>query len=97
MTKSAIAAAAILVLCSFTGTASADSLQSRVMLTLGQAIAAQGNAALVQIRRDLKDSALKTIEPFLPPASDAVESGPSGESESTAEAPAPTPLAQRLL
>jgi len=96
MTKSAIAAAAVLVLCSFTGSASADSLQSRVVLTLSQAIAAQGNAALVQIRHDLKASALKTIEPFLPRAGDSSEANAATES-SPAEAPAPTPLAQRLL
>lgn len=88
MTKSTFAAAA-LVLCSFAGNAAAaDALPSRAAATLGQVIATQGNAALLQIRRDLKESALKTIEPFLPQPDDSTES-------SDADRPAETPVAQR--
>lgn len=87
MTKSTLAAAA-LVLCSFTGTAAADTLQSRAAVSLGQAIAAQGNLALIQIRREIKQSALKTIEPFLPAPDDSKESR-------GADQPARTPVAQR--
>ncbi len=90
MTKSTLAAAAVLVLCSFTGAASADSLQSRAIVTLGQAIAAQGNVALVQMKRDLKKSALKTIEPFLPKPDDSNESA-------NADEPAKAPVSQRWL
>jgi hypothetical protein len=88
MTKSALAAAATaLVLCGFPGSvASADTLPSRVAASLGQVIAAQGNAALMQIRNDLKKSALKTIEPFLPKPDDSAES---------ADTPAATPVARR--
>ena len=91
MTKSTLAAAA-LVLCSFAGNAgtatAADAMPSRAVATLGQVIAVQGNAALQQIRRDLKKSALKTIEPFLPKPDDSTES-------SDADKPAETPVAQR--
>ncbi len=68
MTKSTLAAAA-LVLSSFSGAAiPAEGLPFRAAAALGQAIAAQGNVALAQIRRELQQSALKTIEPFLPSA-----------------------------
>ena len=87
MTKSTFAAAA-LVLCTFTGTAAADSLQSRAVVSLSQAIAAQGNLALIQIRREIKQSALKTIEPFLPAPDDSKDS-------SDDDKPAKTPVAQR--
>jgi hypothetical protein len=70
MTKSTLAAAA-LVLCSFSGAAiPAEGLPSRAAAALGQVIAAQGNLALAQIRREIQQSALKTIEPFLPSAGD---------------------------
>jgi hypothetical protein len=68
MTKSTLAAAT-LVLCTFSGAAiPAEGLPSRAVVALGQAIAAQGNIALAQIRRELRQSGLKTIEPFLPSA-----------------------------
>ncbi len=66
MTKSTLAAAA-LALCAFTGTASAaDTLQSRAMSALSVAIASQGNAALIQIREEIRQTALEAIKPFLP-------------------------------
>jgi hypothetical protein len=62
---SAIAATA-LVLCAFTGSASAaDPQTKRAVTALGMAIAAQGDAALVQIRRELRESALAAMKPFL--------------------------------
>ena len=77
MTKSTLTAAA-LVLCTFSGAAiPAEGLPSRAVVVLGQAIAAQGNVALAQIRRELQQSALKTIEPFLPSAAAADESDKS--------------------
>jgi len=66
MTKSTLAAVA-LALCSFTGTASAnDILQSRAISALGDAIASQGNAALIQIRQEIRQTALDAVKPFLP-------------------------------
>ncbi|MGH8441449.1 MAG: hypothetical protein ACRETF_00945 [Nevskiaceae bacterium] len=67
MNKSTLTAAA-LALCAFTGTATADSLPSRAVSALGSAIAAQGNAALIQIRKEVKASALQAIKPLLPEA-----------------------------
>jgi hypothetical protein len=88
MNKSILAAAA-LALCSVTGSAGAGDSMSlmsgRAVSALGVVIAHQGNAALNQIRRDLKESALKTIEPFLPkPSQDAAD-----------DEPAETPVATR--
>ncbi len=81
MTKSTLAAAA-LVLSSFSGAAiPAEGLPTRAAVALGQAIAAQGNVALAQIRRELQQSALKTIEPFLQSAgNDPDESTDAGAS-----------------
>ncbi len=85
MTKSTLAAAA-LVLCSFPGAAiPAEGLPSRAAVALGQVISAQGNAALAQIRRELQHSALKTIEPFLPSAGEDTDES-TGESTDKATA-----------
>jgi len=82
MTKFILAAAA-LALCTFTGTAAAnDNLPTRAASALGAAIASQGNAALVQIRQELKESALEAIKPFLP------EPKKAQDPEQPAEAPA---------
>ncbi|MGQ0585822.1 MAG: hypothetical protein ACT4PK_01280 [Gammaproteobacteria bacterium] len=67
MNKSTVAIAT-LALCAFTGTATADSLSSRAATTLGAVIAAQGNAALVQIRKEIAVSALTAVKPLLPEA-----------------------------
>ena len=105
MNKSFLAVAA-LTLCSVTGSAGAGNpLSTRAVSALGIAIASQGNAALIQIRRELQDSALKTIEPFLPWAgkdTDETTDKSTAESkvadESTnADPPAETPLALRWL
>jgi len=96
-----IFAAAALTLCSIPGSVGAGdySLPGRAVSALGMVIASQGNAALVQIRRELQDSALKTIEPFLPQAGDseASDANPGATESSDARAPAETPLSQRLL
>ena len=78
--------AAALVLCSLAIPASAsDSLSSRAVTALGAAIASQGDAALVQIRRELQASAREALKPFLPEAK-----------KSPAQPhPAETPVAQR--
>jgi hypothetical protein len=66
MNKLALAAAA-LALCSLSGAAQADdSLSSRAVTVLGIAIASQGDAALVQIRRELAQSAVEAMKPFRP-------------------------------
>lgn len=86
MNRTSTLAAAALVLCAFSGTASAaDSGPGRAMTALSVVIANQGNAALVQIRRELAESALDAMKPFLPQAEKAPES----------PQPARTPVAQR--
>ena len=74
MNRTALAAAA-LALCAVTGNAAAadrTELVTTMMTAAGHAIAAQGNAALVQIRKELKQSALASIKPYLPaPQKDA--------------------------
>jgi hypothetical protein len=85
MSHKATLAAAALVLSTFSGLASADSLSTRAVGTLGNVIASQGNAALVQIKRELKESALQAMKPFLPDFAPAPSPAP----------PAKTPVAQR--
>lgn len=46
--------------------AAQESLPARAVALLGEAIAAQGNAALVQLRDELKRDLLKHIQPYLP-------------------------------
>jgi len=90
MNKSILAAAA-LALSTLPGSVGAGGLLgTHSVSALGVVIASQGNAALVHIKREWKQSALKTIEPFLPEPNDSNES-------SDAEEPAETPVAQRLL
>ena len=84
MNRKATLAATVLVLGTFSGIASADSLPTRAANALGAVIASQGNAALAQIRRELKESALEAMKPFLPEA-------PAPEPQT----PAKTPVAQR--
>lgn len=65
--KKSIAAAIVLGLATFSGSAAAnDDLRTRLMVSAGAAIAAQGNAALAQIREELKDSLMDQIKPYLP-------------------------------
>ena len=42
-------------------------------LTVGQAIASQGNAALLAIRADIKAAALRAVKPMLPAAARATK------------------------
>lgn len=77
--------AAALALSAFSGMASADSLPTRAAGALGTVIASQGNAALLQIKRELRESALQAVKPFLPDVAPAAEPAP----------PAETPVAQR--
>jgi hypothetical protein len=83
--KSAIAVAAALVLCTVTGSSSAgDSFPSRALgaravNALGVVIARQGDAALVQIRRELAESAREAMKPFLPEPEQAAEQPLSAE------------------
>lgn len=84
MNKISLAAAA-LALAGLTGTASAsDSLPSRAVTAFGVAVASQGDAALAQIRRELAQSALEAMQPFLPKPQKAPEHSP----------PDPAPAAQ---
>ena len=63
----------------------AESLQARTVNAIGAAIAAQGDAALVQIGRELKESALEAMKPFLPDPAQATDPAKTAE----------TPVAQR--
>jgi hypothetical protein len=74
MNRKATLAVVALALCSITGSTSAnDSLSSRAIGALGMAIASQGDAALNQIRRELEQSALAAMKPFLPKPEQAPE------------------------
>ena len=68
MTKSFQIAAALALSLAATSPANADEgLALRLAMSAGSAIAAQGNAALAEIRRELKDTlADHLIKPFLP-------------------------------
>lgn len=82
--KATLAAAAALSM--FSGVVSAtDSLPSRAVGALSVAIASQGNAALLQIRRELKESAREAMKPFLP----------NDRRAPAQQSPAPAPAAQR--
>jgi hypothetical protein len=48
-----------------------ESMVARAASAVGMVIAAQGNAALVQIRHDVKDSLAEKLKPFLPQAAPA--------------------------
>lgn len=63
----------------FAGTAAADEgIATRTAVAVGHIIAAQGNAALVEIRRELKDALLEQVKPLLPkPAPEAQPAAPA--------------------
>jgi hypothetical protein len=83
---STLAAATALALCAFAGTASAaESLPTRAVGAIGAVIAAQGDAAIIQIGIEFTQSALEAMKPFLPEPAPATD---------TAQ-PAATPVAQR--
>ena len=50
----------------FAAPAAADDITTRTAVAVGQAIAAQGNAALVEIRDEIKHALLQQIKPLLP-------------------------------
>ena len=60
------AALVALAFAAFAAPAAADDITTRTAIAVGQAIAAQGNAALVEIRQELKDALLEQIKPLLP-------------------------------
>ena len=64
--KSTLAAAA-LTLSLLAPAAQAETLHAEG-LTVGQAIASQGNAALLAIRADIEAAALRAVKPMLPAA-----------------------------
>ena len=55
-----------LLMLGFAGTATAGDLGQRVSTGVGQIIAAQGNAALEQIREDLRERIEQTLQPLTP-------------------------------
>lgn len=48
-----------------------ESVAIRAASAVGAVIAAQGNAALVEIRREVKDALASQLKPFLPQAAPA--------------------------
>jgi hypothetical protein len=73
-------AAVALVLSTLTGSATAtDSLSARAVSALGTVIASQGDAALVQIRREITESAREAMKPFLPAPQKAPEQAQPSE------------------
>lgn len=68
LTRKTLSTAAILTaLLGFQGAAHAqDSLTQRVVTGVGHVIAAQGNAALVQIRNELGETIEQALKPLLP-------------------------------
>lgn len=50
----------------FAAPAAADDITTRTAVAVGQAIAAQGNAALAEIRQEIKDALMEQIKPLLP-------------------------------
>ena len=85
MNRIAAITAFALALGTFAQDASAnESLSTRAVNAIGIVIAAQGDAALVQIGRELKESALDAMKPFLPDPAQAPEH----------PQPAETPVAQ---
>ena len=88
-TKNFFAAAAIAAGLLGTGPATAgeESLPSRAASMLGGYIAQQGNAALMQIRNDLKKDLTRTIKPFIPAQNQATGDTPA---QGQATGPSPT-------
>jgi hypothetical protein len=66
-----------------------DSMPARAINALGLAIAAQGDAALEQIRRELKDTLLEGVRPYLPRPETSPQAPPA------AAATPPVPADQR--
>ncbi len=79
------AIAAVLMGISF-GAQAQTSLSSRIATGVGQAIAAQGNAALTQIRDELRKSFEDAIEPLLPEHDNGASAAATPDTE-TAEHP----------
>ena len=54
-------------------------LPARAVSALGTVIADQGNAALVQIREEFKDTLVERIKPYLPKPEAAAKSAPADD------------------
>lgn len=78
-----LAAALVLSFAAFAGPAAAEeSLSSRAASAVGAVIASQGNAALVQIRQELKETLLEQLRPWLPqPAGEKPVAAPADRAE----------------
>lgn len=81
MTKFKTQIAATLAALSFAAAAApaaaAESLPARAATALGYVIAVQGDAALAQIREELKETVVQTVAPYLPQRQDAAEPAPA--------------------
>jgi parvulin-like peptidyl-prolyl isomerase len=64
--KTQIVAALLALGCAGPAAAADQGLPGRAINALGIAIASQGDAALVQIREELKDTLREHIKPYLP-------------------------------
>lgn len=75
MNKSIKIAAALVALSLGTATTAVNADEGfalRAAATVGSVIAAQGNAALAEIRREVKESLVQQLKPFLPQPAPAV-------------------------
>ena len=87
-TKLGLAALALCLAGAAAPAAAADAgFETRAVSALGIAIASQGNAALLEIKRELKDTLVDQLKPFLPAPSPT-------PSDTATPAPARKPVRQ---
>lgn len=76
--KSALLAAALVAFTSMVpASAATETLPERAANALGAVIASQGNAALLEIRRELKETLLQQFKPLLPKPSETAPTAPA--------------------
>jgi hypothetical protein len=83
-TRTAVALIALACAASAAPAAADDSLPQLAVSAVGAAIAAQGNAALVQIRAELRERLLETLAPYLPEPREATADTEPAAADSTA-------------
>jgi hypothetical protein len=79
MNRKSVILATALVACTAMVPASAatESLPERAVNALGAVIANQGNLALLEIRRELKETLLQQFKPLLPKPSETAPTAPA--------------------
>lgn len=77
--RTCIALAAALLAATVPANANEESLSMRAASSLGQFIARQGNAALMEIRNEVKKDLAARLKPYLPRREEIAPSSPSAE------------------